>query len=158
DPADAAGCVQSGKRVAFTRLRNISRGAQQDAAWLWRGAEERPAHVVVGKAGERLPDGVGGDLAQPGVGIAAVVAELAIEELFDVGAVPGCQPALLYEQVGQWSGLPSAPQGTGPDELVLVNQVGLQGEHTEKEVAVGARRGRGHGTNPRTETGKDSDA
>jgi hypothetical protein len=59
------------------------------------------------------------------VGVAVVLAELAVEELLDVGPVGGGQPALLHEQVGQRRGLLRAPQGTRPDELILVEQVGL---------------------------------
>jgi hypothetical protein len=66
------------------------------------------------------------------VDVALVLAELALQQFLNIGAILGREPALLDEYVGQGSGLGGAPQGAGTGKLVIVDQVGLEGEYAEE--------------------------
>src|SRR5262249_31902459 len=51
--------------------------------------------------------------------------------------VVGEDPAAFDEEIGERPVLASAPDGAGLDELRGVDEIGLQGEHPEEQVAVG---------------------
>src|SRR5690242_9137241 len=77
------------------------------------------------------------------MGVAAVLGELALQALVDVGPVGGAEPAPFDEQVGQGRALASGPGGARLGELGSVQEVGLEREHAEKQVAVGGLGGHG---------------
>jgi hypothetical protein len=78
-------------------------------------------------------DGVG----QARLDVAAVAVEAAAQDALDLGAVVRGQPAALDEQVGQGHALAGGPGGAGLGEAVAVEQVELEGDDAEQQVAVG---------------------
>jgi hypothetical protein len=112
-----------------------------------RGASWRPWRRCA-HAGERAADVAAGRLRQRRPGVAFVLGQLAAQQELDVAALLGGQPGALDEQVGQRRVLASGPGGAGLGEPGRRDEVRLQGQHAEEQVAVGvhgqrAVRGRG---------------
>src|SRR5262249_449483 len=87
-------------------------------------AVEHLAHLGAGEAGQRAP------------GVAAVLLQRPLQEVFDVGAVLAGEPAAPDEVVGERHVLAARPGGAGFGELGGVEQVGLEGQDPENQVAV----------------------
>ena len=64
--------------------------------------------------------------------------QLTLDKPLDVAAVVVGQPAEVLEDFGQRRALARGPRGAGLGELPVVDQLDLQGEDAEEEVAVGA--------------------
>ena len=75
------------------------------------------------------------------MGIAAVLLQLALQEILDVGLVGRLDPASPQEQIGEAFILTGGPEQARLDELRGVDQIRLQSEHTEQQVAVGVHGG-----------------
>src|SRR5437762_2295869 len=66
-----------------------------------------------------------------------MLAQLALEQLFHIRTIFGGDPSPLLEQVGQRRGLLGRPGGTDLGESRGIDEVDLQGKHTEQQVSVG---------------------
>jgi hypothetical protein len=85
------------------------------------------------------------------LGVVTVQRQMLVDQRFQQGMGIGGQGALVLEQVAQRAGLVQDPGVHGRDELVAVDEVHLERQDAEQQVAVGAglRRGVGHRRPPR---------
>ena len=77
-----------------------------------------------------------GDRAQGEAGVAPVLLELALEFPLDIAPVLGRDPAPLDEQLGQRPLEPHRPAGADVGKLGLVDQVVLERDDGEEQVAI----------------------
>ncbi len=135
--ADATGRVQSESGVAIVGCGCIRYRRNLVRESVRRGQRRERALNVVVPEGRQAAFDVVGDGREAGRRVAAVLLQLAAEQVVHMRLVGGHDPAPLDEHVCQRHIFAAGPQEACVDELPGVDQIGLQGEHTEQEVAVG---------------------
>ena len=102
-----------------------------------RQVAEGVLDVRIGDVGQHAPGGLLGGRHEALVGVAAVLLEPAFEEVIQMRPIIRCDPATLREQVGKRLRLAAGPGRASLDELVRADQVTLEGQHAEQQVAIG---------------------
>jgi hypothetical protein len=129
--------VQTEAGVALARPRDMVHGCQLLRGRAWHGqVGERTLNVVVLQGRQGAFDVVG-DSRQPGPRVAAVLVQLACEQVVHMCEVVGHDPAALDEQVGEGHVFTARPEHACFDELVGVDQISLESQDAEQQVTVG---------------------
>jgi parallel beta-helix repeat protein len=106
--------------------------------------DETGLHVGVGEGLQLLAQRAdGADRRQALPRVVAVHLQVALDEGLEQGAVVGPQRGLLHEDLAEGFGLVEDPGVQGGDEGVARDEVHLQRQDAEEQVAIGRRLGHG---------------
>ena len=99
------------------------------------GMAQRALNVIISEVRERLPDVFGQPAKESGsVGVRPF--QSGVDQVFDVRFVVAREPAAFDQDIREGNRLASRPHAARLDELGRANQVGLEHEHAEKEIAI----------------------
>ena len=105
-----------------------------------RQLRQRLLNIGVGHGRQRTMDRLAGRFGQARAGVAAVLAQFSLGQLGHLLTALGRQPTAFYQDIGQRRLLAVSPQRARLDELLVRNQLHLQGQHAEQQVVIGAHR------------------
>jgi hypothetical protein len=92
-------------------------------------------NVIISEGREGEPD-VFRQPAQESGGVDVRPFQSGVNQVFDVRFVVARKPAAFDEDIRERNHLASRPHATRLDELGRANQVGLEHEHAEEEIAI----------------------